>query len=95
MYGRLRRKKRLSEKFAATPTPESPVVTGADLWREYKADCETRDVRRIDRAKLAWSHLEPVFGARPAADIRTLEIAQYIKSRRAAGMAEKFRTQIK
>ena len=71
----------------STSTPESYVVTCTDLWIAYQKDCETRDVRRIDRAKLAWSHLESAFGSKPASDIRPKDIAQYIESRKASGMA--------
>lgn len=61
--------------------------TCADLWEAYKKDCETREVRRIDRAVLAWKHLKPVFGSRPAAAVKPREIADYVAVRRAAGIA--------
>jgi len=73
-----------------TPKPRSEAVketTCADLWLAYEADCRTRDVRRIDRLRLAWSHLEPSFGAKPAAAVKPRDIAEYITARRASGMA--------
>jgi integrase len=75
---------------SAVPTesaPETPAITCADLWEAYKKDCLTRDVRRVDRLKLAWSHLEPVFGAKPAATVRPKDIAEYVAMRRASQMA--------
>src|SRR5215468_10688213 len=49
------------------PRPEpAKEITCADLWTSYKKNCETREVKRMDRLTLAWKHLEPVFGARPA-----------------------------
>src|SRR6202007_195778 len=76
-----------SMRSLLAPTQDSSVTTCKDLWLAYKADCETRDVRRIDRLKLAWSHLEPSFGAKPAATVRPKDIAQYIRERKASGMA--------
>jgi integrase len=70
------------------PAPEAPGVTGLDLWEAYKKECETREVTpRMDRLKLAWKHLEPVFGSRPASAIKPKDIADYIANRRAAGIA--------
>lgn len=62
-------------------------VTCADLWDTYLADCETRQIKRVDRARLAWSHLEPVFGSKAARSVRPRDIAEYVASRRAAGMS--------
>jgi integrase len=68
--------------------PETPAVTCTDLWDAYKKECETREVTpRMDRLKLAWKHLEPVFGSRPASTVRPKDIADYIATRRAAGIA--------
>jgi integrase len=70
------------------PMPEAPGVTCLDLWDAYKKECETREVApRMDRLKLAWKHLEPMFGSRPASAVRPIEIADFIAARRAAGIA--------
>jgi integrase len=71
----------------AEPIPEAPVITCADLWEAYKRDCLQREVKRLDRLELAWSHLKPVFGAKPAANVKPSEIAAYVASRKEAGMA--------
>jgi integrase len=70
------------------PRPE-PVkeITCSDLWTAYKKNCETREVKRMDRLALAWKHLEPVFGVRPASAVKPREIADYIAARRSAGIA--------
>lgn len=68
--------------------PESIIeITCADLWDSYEKDCQSRDIRRLDRSRLAWTHLKPSFGSRPAAAVKPREIAAYIAMRRAAGMA--------
>ena len=64
------------------PRVESPAeTTCADLWEAYKKDCQQRGVRRMDRLQLAWSHLKPVFGRRPASGVKPREIADYISTR--------------
>jgi len=73
---------------APEPATEVPSLTCLDLWTAYKKECETREVTpRMDRLKLAWKHLEPVFGSRPASAVRPIEIADYIATRRTAGIA--------
>lgn len=74
-------------KEETTPEPAIPAVTCADLWGAYKKDCLQRDVKRLDRLELAWSHLKPVFGTKRAADVKPSEIAEYVATRKAAGMA--------
>jgi integrase len=70
------------------PAPEAPGVLCLDLWNAYKKECETREVTpRMDRLKLAWKHLEPVFGSRPASSVKPKDIADYIATRRAVGIA--------
>jgi integrase len=70
------------------PAPAGPPpVTCDDLWEAYKKDCLQREVKRLDRLELAWSHLKPVFGTRPAADVKPSEIAAYVASRKEAAMA--------
>jgi integrase len=66
-------------KLEATPEPNAVIIT--DLWHAYLADCTNRD-KRVDRLKTAWTHLEPVFGKRVAATIRTKDIEEYITLRR-------------
>jgi integrase len=65
------------------PTVEPTAVIVTDLWHAYLADCTNRD-KRVDRLKTAWTHLEPVFGKRAAATIRTKDIEEYLTVRRAA-----------
>jgi integrase len=75
---------------AEPPTPEPvgpPPATCDELWEVYERNCREREVKRLDRLKLAWSHLKPVFGAKPAADVRPSEIAAYVSSRKEAGKA--------
>jgi hypothetical protein len=36
----------------AAPAPQSPVMTCADLWNPYLADCQNRE-KRVDRLKTA------------------------------------------
>lgn len=74
------------QKRHPRPVPEKEV-TCADLWTAYRENCETRDVKRIDRLTLAWKHLEPVFGTRPASAVKPRDIAEYIAARRASGIA--------
>lgn len=75
-------------KLAVPPAPEPHAITCIGLWHAYKKECETREVTpRIDRLKLAWKHLEPIFGSRPASAVKPSEIADYIATRRAAGIA--------
>ena len=70
------------------PRPELVKdITCSDLWAAYRKDCETREVKRMDRIALAWKHLEPVFGDRPAKAVKPREIAEYIAARRTAGIA--------
>ena len=70
------------------PRPELVKdITCSDLWAAYRKDCETREVKRMDRIALAWKHLEPVFGDRPAKAVKPREIAEYIAARRSAGIA--------
>lgn len=63
------------------PIAEPTAVIITDLWHAYLADCTNRD-KRVDRLKTAWTHLEPVFGKRAAATIRTKDIEEYITLRR-------------
>ena len=67
------------------PTPESPAITCTDLWNAYLADCTNRD-KRVDRLKTAWTHLEPVFGKRPATAVKTQGMVDYTTGRRADGI---------
>jgi integrase len=73
------------------PPKSLPVPTGAvtcaDLWENYKRECETRErVPCMDRLILCWKHLSPVFGAREASAVRPRHIAAYVMKRREDGM---------
>lgn len=74
-------------KSVEAPAPEVPPINCSDLWGAYRKDCQNRDVRRMDRLELAWSHLRESFGSKAAAEIKPTDIANYVTSRREAGMS--------
>jgi integrase len=67
-------------KPEVVPEPNAIIIT--ELWNAYLADCTNRE-KRVDRLKTAWTHLEPAFGKRAAATIRTKDIEEYTTQRRA------------
>jgi integrase len=62
------------------------VIRITDLWTAYLADCTNRE-KRVDRLKTAWTHLQPVFGEKSSAEVRTQDMVTYTTARRAAGIS--------